>query len=224
METTRNRRSARTNDEMSAQTQEGLLAAAVKLFSARGYGRTSLQDIAEEAGLTKGALYYHFKSKEDILRRVHDEMIEQIIADSREALDASSSAEEALRRLIHVHLGAIEARGDEIKVFLRERRSFGPANWREIRERRREIEHIFVNVIADGQRNGAFALTSDPRILAFGVLGMICWATEWFMPDRRPAAEIADIFADMVINGLVSGDQPLSAPTTTTTTGDTRAT
>jgi AcrR family transcriptional regulator len=206
MATTRQKRSARTNDEMSAQSQQGLLAAAVKLFSARGYRETSLQDIAEEAGLTKGALYYHFKNKEDILRRVHDDMIEQIITDSQPVLAADLSAPESLRALIHVHLAAIETRGDAIKVFLRERRGFGAANWAEIKERRDEIERMFVDMIADGQRNGEFALGSDPRIQAFGILGMICWASEWFMPGRRSAAEIADIFADMVLPGLVAGD------------------
>jgi AcrR family transcriptional regulator len=191
---------------MSAHSQEMLLAAAVKLFSARGYDQTTLQDIAGEAGLTKGALYYHFKSKEEILRRVHDDMIEQIVADSRPVLHAGLSAAETLRGLIHVHLAAIETRGDAIKVFLRERRGFSAPNWQDIKEHRDEIERMFVDVIVAGQRDGEFALKSNPRILAFGVLGMICWATEWFQPNRLPAAAIADIFADMVLPGLVTGD------------------
>jgi AcrR family transcriptional regulator len=190
---------------MSAQSQQVLLAASVKLFSARGYRETSLQDVAAEAGLTKGALYYHFKNKEDILRRVHDDMIEQIIAESRPVLHADVSAPEALRMLIHVHLAAIETRGDAIKVFLRERRGFSPENWSDIKEHRDEIERIFVDVIAGGQRRGDFAINAHPRILAFGVLGMICWATEWFMPGRRSAAEIADVFADMVLSGMTDG-------------------
>jgi AcrR family transcriptional regulator len=201
-------RSARTNDEMSAQTQQLLLAAAVKLFSANGYEQTSLQEIAQEAGLTKGALYYHFKNKEDVLLRVHDDMIEQIIAESRPVLDAGLAPADALRELIHVHMRAIETRGDAIRVFLRERRGFSAANWRDIKERRDEIETMFVEVIAAGQRAGQFGLTADPRLLAFGVLGMICWATEWFRPNRRPAAEIAEIFADMALSGLSTGFSP----------------
>jgi AcrR family transcriptional regulator len=190
---------------MSAQTQQMLLAAAVRLFSANGYDQTSLQEIAEEAGLTKGALYYHFKSKEDVLRRVHDDMIEEIIADSRPVVEAGLTPAETLRELIHVHMRAIEMRGDSIRVFLRERRGFSAANWRDIKKHRDEIETMFVDVIAAGQRAGQFGLTSDPRLLAFGVLGMICWATEWFRPDRRPASEIADVFADMALCGLIAG-------------------
>jgi TetR/AcrR family transcriptional regulator, cholesterol catabolism regulator len=208
MATDARRRSARTNDEMSAQTQEMLLAAAVKLFAANGYEQTSLHEIAHEAGLTKGALYYHFKSKEDVLRRVHDDMIERIIAESRSVLDAGLSPADTLRELIHVHMSAIETRGDAIRVFLRERRGLSAANWRDIKQRRGEIEPMFVDVIAAGQRAGQFGLTADSRLLAFGVLGMICWATEWFRPNRRPAVEIAEMFADMALSGLSIGGQP----------------
>ncbi len=195
---------------MSARSQEVLLASAVKLFSANGYQQTTLQDIAKDAGLTKGALYYHFKSKEDILRRVHDDMIEQIIADSQPVLAAGLSTAETLRSLIRVHLTAIETRGDAIRVFLHERRWFSEPNWQDIKEHRDEIERMFVDVITEGQRRGELALKSDPRILAFGVLGMICWSTEWFRPDRIPAVEIADIFADMVLPGLIDGEMNIA--------------
>jgi AcrR family transcriptional regulator len=196
---------ARTNGEMSAQTKELLLTAAVKLFSSQGYQRTTLQDIAQEAGLTKGALYHHFRSKEQVLRRVHDDMIERVLAESRPVLDADLPPTEALRALIRVHLQVIETQGDAITVFLRERRGFGPENWAEIKLQRDEITDMFVHAIAEGQRRGEFALTSSPHLLAFAILGMICWATEWFRPGKVAAVDIADLYADMVLGGLVAG-------------------
>jgi AcrR family transcriptional regulator len=202
---------ARTNDAMSTQTKELLIAAAVKLFSAQGYKETSLQEIAEEAGLTKGALYHHFRSKEDVLRRVHDDMIEEVMAASRPVLEAGTSPTATLRELIRVHLRAIETRGDAITVFLRERRGFGPENWREIKAERDQIEAMFVDIITEGQRQGEFALDADPRILAFGMLGMICWATEWFRPGKLPAERVAETFADMVLSGLIAGAAPAPA-------------
>src|SRR5207249_173332 len=112
------RRSTRTNEEMSARTKAHLLAAAVRLFSAQGYEQTTLQQIAEEAGMTKGALYHHFQSKEDVLRHVHDEVIEEVIAASQPVIDADLPPAEALRELIVVHLREIETRGDAIRAFL----------------------------------------------------------------------------------------------------------
>jgi AcrR family transcriptional regulator len=52
-------------------TRERILDAALELFVAQGYDGTSLRQIAEQLGVTKAALYYHFESKEDILRALH---------------------------------------------------------------------------------------------------------------------------------------------------------
>jgi AcrR family transcriptional regulator len=52
-------------------TRERILDVALELFLAQGYDGTSLRQIAEQLGVTKAALYYHFESKEDILRALH---------------------------------------------------------------------------------------------------------------------------------------------------------
>jgi AcrR family transcriptional regulator len=52
-------------------TRERILNVALELFVAQGYDGTSLRQIAEQLGVTKAALYYHFESKEDILRALH---------------------------------------------------------------------------------------------------------------------------------------------------------
>ena len=49
-------------------TRERIQQVALELFAEQGYERTSLREIAERLGVTKAALYYHFKSKEDIVR------------------------------------------------------------------------------------------------------------------------------------------------------------
>jgi len=51
----------------SKKSIESLKSSAVKLFASRGYANTSLEDIANAAGFTKGAVYYHFKAKENLL-------------------------------------------------------------------------------------------------------------------------------------------------------------
>ncbi|MBZ9674980.1 TetR/AcrR family transcriptional regulator [Mesorhizobium sp. ES1-1] len=53
--------------ELSTPTRERIVAAATKLFYAEGIGRVSVDAIAERAGLTKRTLYYHFKSKDDLI-------------------------------------------------------------------------------------------------------------------------------------------------------------
>ena len=60
-------------EERSERSRELILAAALKLFSHRGYGATSVRDIAEEAELSKGNVYHHFPDKETIFRALLDQ-------------------------------------------------------------------------------------------------------------------------------------------------------
>ena len=60
-------------EERSERSRELILSAALKLFSHRGYGATSVRDIAEEAELSKGNVYHHFPDKETIFRALLDQ-------------------------------------------------------------------------------------------------------------------------------------------------------
>ena len=61
---------------MAGETKERILNTALALFSQRGYLGTSMSDIANELGMTKGALYKHYTSKQEILDRVTARMRE----------------------------------------------------------------------------------------------------------------------------------------------------
>jgi AcrR family transcriptional regulator len=61
-----------TQEERSEKSRQQILDAALKLFSHKGYGATSVRDISEEAGLSKGNVYHHFPDKETIFRALLD--------------------------------------------------------------------------------------------------------------------------------------------------------
>lgn len=61
-----------TQEERSEKSRHQILDSALKLFSHKGYGATSVRDIAEEAGLSKGNVYHHFPDKEAIFRALID--------------------------------------------------------------------------------------------------------------------------------------------------------
>ncbi len=66
------KRTAKTQEERSERSRQHILDAALKLFSHRGYGATSVRDIAEAAGVSKGNVYHHFPDKETIFRALLD--------------------------------------------------------------------------------------------------------------------------------------------------------
>jgi AcrR family transcriptional regulator len=66
--------------EQARRTRAGIQDVALTLFAARGYDATSLQDIADELGLTKAAVYYHFPSKLELLQSICEPVYERVAA------------------------------------------------------------------------------------------------------------------------------------------------
>ena len=71
----------RTQEERSASTRAAILRAARDLFSERGYAATGLDEVVAAAGVTRGALYHHFRSKSDVFRVVVDQIDEELLAE-----------------------------------------------------------------------------------------------------------------------------------------------
>jgi len=84
--------------------QAQLLAAAQKLFVRKGYRGTTTEEIAGKAGLTKGALYFHFKSKEDILFSLVKRIFDRHEAAIEDAIAQSMSPPDFFRLLIQSHV------------------------------------------------------------------------------------------------------------------------
>jgi AcrR family transcriptional regulator len=90
-------------------TRERVQKVALELFAEQGYDKTSLREISERLGVTKAALYYHFKSKEDIVRSFtddHYDRIDELIAWARSQPPGEATRRELLERYIGLILGA----------------------------------------------------------------------------------------------------------------------
>jgi AcrR family transcriptional regulator len=86
-------------------TRARIQQVALELFAEQGYERTSLREVAERLGVTKAALYYHFKSKEDIVRSFTEDYfsrIDALIAWGRQQPAGEQTARELLDRYIDV--------------------------------------------------------------------------------------------------------------------------
>jgi AcrR family transcriptional regulator len=86
-----------TRNERRAKTREDILAAARSVFLGRGFHGATLDEIALEAGYTKGAVYSNFASKDDLFLALLDERFEWRIADSLEAARTAPDLDAALR-------------------------------------------------------------------------------------------------------------------------------
>lgn len=87
------------------ETVRKILEIARKLFWEKGYEQTSMQDIVRELGMSKGAIYHHFKSKEEILCRISDDYYNDMGWCDERVESSSGSALQKLRGLFTYSLG-----------------------------------------------------------------------------------------------------------------------
>jgi AcrR family transcriptional regulator len=92
-------------------TRERIQSVALELFAEQGYDKTSLREIAERLDVTKAALYYHFKSKEDIVTSLVEDyfgQMDELVAWGREQPKTPEARAEVLRRYYDIVAGAGE--------------------------------------------------------------------------------------------------------------------
>jgi AcrR family transcriptional regulator len=103
-------------------TRARIQQVALELFAEQGYERTSLREIAERLGVTKAALYYHFKSKEDIVRSFTEDYfsrLDALIAWGRNQPPSAQTGHEIIERYITVLMD-----GSEVFLFLERNQAF----------------------------------------------------------------------------------------------------
>ena len=199
----REKRSGPGNEKRKRLTQKAIVDTAAELFARDGFGATSLDDIARVLGVTKGALYYHVKNKEEILRLIYLTVLTASEEPLHHIAEADLSPLEKLRRAVE-HQAAVAAdRSPAMIVFYREHPHLTGPFAKEITLRKKAYERYFERIIEEGQVAGAFQLNVDPKIVSFGLLGMCNWMSQWYRPDGQfTHQQISTMLANMITNGL----------------------
>jgi AcrR family transcriptional regulator len=184
-------------------TREGILDAAAKIFSEKGYNATSMQDIANAVHLQKASLYHHFSSKQEILVEILDDALELINNHLEQVLAQSLSPDEKIRQAIVSYFQTIAENQNLAAVLLMEMKSLDPELKDRQASRREKFESIWKDLIIEGRQKQIFD-HFDPSITGLAILGVMNWSVTWYHRDGpRSAREIADLFADLILHGLL---------------------
>jgi AcrR family transcriptional regulator len=185
------------------ETRERLLAAAVNLYSAKGFSGASVEEVCRRARVTKGAFYHHFESKAHLIAAIHNGFVDLQINEITAVVEKGLPPEETLTEAIVVVVRNILNHKSSVSLFIREYPDMPRAVDRSVRDRRLQYEQLLVSVIDRGRESGVFHTELPTNILLYGILGMCSWATQWYDPKRAPDPEvIGRNYARMVINGL----------------------
>lgn len=105
------------SDESRRSSRDAILGAAFELFAHRGYDATTIDAIARQAGLSKGATYTYFRSKEALLEAIIAERIEEVIGRLQE-IDPGLPAPERLARLLHETVESLRLEPEVFRLYL----------------------------------------------------------------------------------------------------------
>ncbi|MGW9547026.1 TetR/AcrR family transcriptional regulator [Streptomyces celluloflavus] len=177
-----------------------LLATATRLFAEQGYDRTSVQEIVDAAGVTKGALYHYFGSKDDLLHEVYG----RVLRLQQERLDhfASSGApvEQRLRdAAADVVVTTIENL-DDATIFFRSMHLLSPEKDKQVRAERRRYHERFRALVEEGQRTGVFAADIPADLIVDYHFGSVHHLGTWYRADGPlTPQQVADHLAELLL-------------------------
>jgi AcrR family transcriptional regulator len=172
--------------EATTDSRQEILRAAARLFQERGYDATSMSDVAAALKLSKGGLYHHFQSKDEILFHLMEHAMEITQQRVIEPVRQISDPEERLRALIRLHIGVVLSERDrEITVMLHENHPLPPELRRRINGRKKEYVQFVEGMIAEIQGQRRSKERVSPRAAAFALMGMINWIYQWYRPEGK---------------------------------------
>jgi AcrR family transcriptional regulator len=196
----------------SAPGQRDILEAAAVAFARSGYAATTIDDIADLLGSTKGRVYHYYRAKADIIIDVIVTGMEEMIGGIGPiAARSDMSAPDRLWRMVRHHAGLMMTRNSfqrvtvaAVEMHRLQQESAQKEAVEKVINLRDQYEQLFADVIDEGRQAGVFR-DVDPRLATKPVLGALNWISLWYDPERGDFATIervASEYADFVVNGL----------------------
>jgi AcrR family transcriptional regulator len=185
----------------SDRTRQAVLDAAARLFAGRGYAGTNLSDVAAEAGIKTGSLYYHFDSKDELVYEVLRFGVAHSHEHARaavEALGARASAEAKLRAAIEAHLDSLHHLGDYALAGLRiVEQAPQPIRRNQYANQRRYGEY-WQTLLEHAEREGILPRGVDLLALRLVLFDAMNGTVSWPASARRSTRELADLLMKLV--------------------------
>jgi AcrR family transcriptional regulator len=198
----------------SARRRREILQRATECFDRKGYANTTLDDIARAVGIKREGIYYYFRNRAQILLEIIEPQSVALV-DGIGAIvgNTALAPRDKFQAAIRNHLERFDRYCLEMTVSMRDGRFDGEPEVRDTMVRIwKAYETSWARLIAEGQAAGDFRRIGDPKMLAFGILGMCNWLARWYDPRKSVTIEaLIDSYTELLSGGLFAAADPRSA-------------
>ncbi len=203
---------ARTQSKNYPEVRESILKAAAKLFAARGYANSSILDLADACGSSRGALYHYFQSKEQILSEILVGHLDAVLEGLQAAAAAESKPRPRLRGLARRLMAMNASHQAEQTTLLNEVNQLDDGARALAARKQREIVDLFVDALSQLDAHGRMSI-GRRKAYAMMFLGALNYTYVWYHPAGRVTPEdYADMTVDAFVDGLAGPARGLGVP------------
>ena len=191
--------------QRSEETRTKITDAAIKLFSTRGFSAASVDDICEEAGISKGAFYHHFESKQALVLALLDGWLQAI--DSAIEASKDKTAPETFMQMTEAFPYFFETAGEGLPMFLEFwlQASRDKTIWEASIAPYRRYHKYFTSLIKKGVEEGSF-VEVDPdltsRMIVATAMGLLLQSL--LDPKGAKWEKVARESTDLLVNSLLN--------------------
>lgn len=204
-------RRAAARDARGADYQrrrEEIVRAAAQVFREKGYRGTGVADVARVVGVDRATIYYYVGGKDELLDEIATELVLANLGVVEDIRDSPGDAPEKIRTLVTQLMASYVENYPFLYVYLQEdlahvddRRQAWAQRMRSVNRR---YESAVEAIIASGIAEGSIRPLAEPRILTYGLMGVVSWTHRWFNPHRSTtgADVIGEAYAEVLLGGM----------------------
>jgi AcrR family transcriptional regulator len=195
---------ARTRSENYDGIHRGILNAASGLFAKQGYMRSSIAELADACGLSRGALYHYFTSKEAILFAILDAHVRVMIADVEAAVTGASTTLEQFRAAIRAIVALNAHSPNEQRVILNDLSFLSEDEQSTIIALERQLVDMVADLLIRLDREGKIVKRTK-KVYTMMLFGILNFSHTWYDPEGGvDPREFADMVVDLFLYGFAT--------------------
>jgi NAD(P)-dependent dehydrogenase (short-subunit alcohol dehydrogenase family)/AcrR family transcriptional regulator len=191
------------NKGLVEKRREQIILAAIKLFSEKGFHKTTLRELAEEAGLSHGNIYDYVGSKEDIFFLIHDFLAGSAMVILNKSIESISDPIEKLRRMVGGEFNLMNQWSDALLLIYQESHILNKSFLKELLSKERAHLHMFEIAIQECIEKDLLR-DCNARLIANLIKSMVdSWALKrWDLRGHASQVEMEKSILDMIFHGL----------------------